>query len=71
MDLDLVMVKGLVYFGENWSYATGRLLPPVGPPLVNRSKGRGQTKSDPKDPHEKYKKDQVYPAKNRVATFNS
>lgn len=68
MDVDLAVAKALVFFGENWSYVTGRILPPVGPYLVNiKFKVRGQTKSDP---HEKYKKGQAYPAQIRVARFH-
>lgn len=38
----------------------------VGPLLVNRSVGRDQVQCDPKDPHQSYKKDQVYPDWNTV-----
>lgn len=52
----LRMMKGLVYFEEHQGYVTGTIMLPGRPPFLNKSKSGGQTKSDPKDPHERYKK---------------
>lgn len=52
---DLISVQGLVYFCEPQSYVTRSIMLLVGPPSVNRSEVRAQTKSDLKDPHEGYK----------------
>lgn len=50
MGWNLVLLKGCLYFSEPQNYVS--LMLSVGPPVVNRFKGRGQTKSNPKDPHE-------------------
>lgn len=46
MDGALVMVKGLVYFGEPQDYIVGSSMLPVGPHLLNSPVVRGQKKSD-------------------------
>lgn len=60
MDHNSVVVKGLVYFGKPHGYVTRSIMLSVGPTLVNRSERRDQTKSDPKGPHETYKKRLMY-----------
>lgn len=50
MDQDLVLVKGLVYFGECQGYVTRSLMLPGGPRLVNIPMGRGQTKNNSNRP---------------------
>lgn len=60
------IVTWLVYFSELQGYVLGSLMLPVASQLVKRFEDRGQTKSDPNDPHERLKKkvpclDEGYP----------
>lgn len=58
---DLVMVKWLVYLGETQGYVIRRLKLSVYSRLGNRCEKRGQTKSNPNGPLERYKKENMYP----------
>lgn len=54
-DQDLVVVNGLVYFGEPQDYITRSLMLPLGPHLMNKSERRGQSNSN-----EMYKKKDTF-----------
>lgn len=57
MDCDHGMVKLLGYFSEHQGhrYVTTSLMPPIGPPSVNRSERRCETYIDPNDLYARYK----------------